>query len=105
MPADVYDSLAASISRSSRPRSQCSTKRVHPMPTIATRSLIPWLAISQQPPFPEVVRDAVGGEQPAERHLHAHADRHFAFVDVGELHRQPSAAVEIDDGEHDRRTR
>ena len=40
----VNASPVASRSRSSRPLSQCSAKRVHPIPTMATRSLIPWLA-------------------------------------------------------------
>src|SRR5262249_29874616 len=44
MPADWYASLAASTSRSSAPLSQCSPKGVQPMPTIATRSLMPLLS-------------------------------------------------------------
>src|SRR5262249_17424311 len=45
MPADWYASLAASTSRSSAPLSQCSPKGVQPMPTMATRSLMPLLAM------------------------------------------------------------
>src|SRR4029453_10525221 len=37
--------MGASTSRSSGPLSQCSPKGVQPMPTIATRSLIPLLAM------------------------------------------------------------
>src|SRR5262245_31871314 len=87
IPADAYASFAASKRRSASPRSQCSTKRVHPIPTIATRSLIPWLAIAHQPPFPEIVRNAVGREQASERHLDARADDDLALVDVGQLDR------------------
>ena len=106
-PADG-ERLAGGVERAGRraPLSQCSAKRVQPMPTMATRSLIPWLPISAstaEPRLPEVVVDAVGGEQPAERHLDPGADAHLVGVDVGELDRQPAAAVEVDDREHDRR--
>src|SRR5256884_1340509 len=46
MPADAVASLAASTRRSLTPLSQCSPKGVQPMPTIATRSRIPLLAIT-----------------------------------------------------------
>ena len=55
--------------------------------------------------LPEVVVDPVGGEQPAERHLHPVADLHVVGVDVGELDREAAAAVEVDDREDDRRAR
>src|SRR5215467_5713373 len=45
MPADWYASRAASTSRSSAPLSHCSPKGVQPMPTMATRSLMPLLAM------------------------------------------------------------
>src|SRR4051812_41335640 len=105
MPADAYASLHAFTSMSSRPRSQCSTKRVHPMPMIATRSLIPWLGISHWPAFPEVVHDAVGSTEATEAHLDPAADLHLGFVDVGELDRHAPSAVEVDDREHDGRAR
>src|SRR5690606_27427197 len=85
-PADSSVSVTASTSRSSVPRSQCSLKGVHPMPMIATWSLMPWLAMSAAPlvagpaahraGLPEVVRDAVRGVEAAERHLDRHPDRH-----------------------------
>src|SRR3954469_16453477 len=110
-PADANVSSAASISRSSVPLFQCSPNGVHPIPTIATWSLIPWEAMCLFLPdsaangsrFPEVVVDVVGGEEPAEGHLDPVADREPVDVDVGELHRQPAAAVEVDDRERDRR--
>src|SRR6476660_4195828 len=105
MPADSYAALAASTSRSSRPLSQCSTKLVHPMPTIATRSLMPWLPIAHQPSLPEVVDDAVRGVQPPERHLYSLADLDLVGVGVGELDRETATAVEVDHREHDRRAR
>src|SRR5258708_3746566 len=42
-----------------------------------------------RPRFPEVVGDAIGRRQPAERHLHLLTDPDLAGVDVGELDRQP----------------
>jgi hypothetical protein len=44
-PAEPSVSLTASTSRSSVLRSQCSLNCVQPIPTIATWSLIPWLAM------------------------------------------------------------
>ncbi len=41
-PALASAALVESSSRSSAPLSQCSPKRVQPIPTMATRSLIPW---------------------------------------------------------------
>ena len=40
-PALARATLVESMSRSSAPLSQCSPKRVQPIPTMATRSLIP----------------------------------------------------------------
>src|SRR3954470_6246551 len=105
MPAEAYAAFAASTSRSSRPLSQCSTKFVQPMPTIATRSLMPWLPIAHQPSLPEVVDDAVGGVQPAEGHLYSLADLDLARVGIGELDGQATTAVEVDHREHHRRAR
>src|SRR3954470_23827979 len=100
MPAPANASLDASSARSSTPVSQCSLNGVQPIPTMATRSLIPWLAMSglrllvglgggrrgaHGPTLPEVVVDAVAGEQPAERHLHPVADGDVGGVDIGEL--------------------
>ncbi len=45
-PADATHSTAASVNRSSALLSHSSPKGVHPMPTIATRSRIPLLAMS-----------------------------------------------------------
>src|ERR1700684_3452839 len=41
-PTDASTSSAASIRRSSRPLSKCSRNGVHDMPTMATRSLMPF---------------------------------------------------------------
>src|SRR5437763_10307978 len=105
-PAEAKASLDASTMRSSAPLSKRSPNWVHPMPTMATRSLIPLLAIGA-PQYgsclPEIVVDAVGGEQTAERHLDAVTHRQVLDLGVGELDRQAPAAVEVDDGEHDRR--
>src|SRR5215470_12095902 len=49
MPAEPSASLAASIRRSLAPLSQRSPNGVQPMPTIATRSRIPLLAIARSP--------------------------------------------------------
>ena len=74
-PAEASASVAASISRSSAPLSQCSPNGVQPMPTMATRSLMPCeampsvLSAPDGARLPEVVVDAVGGEQAPERHL------------------------------------
>ena len=46
-PAEANAAEEASISRSSVPLSQCSRNWVHPIPIIATWSLMPWLAISR----------------------------------------------------------
>src|SRR5436305_7019928 len=104
-PAEANASLEASTMRSSAPLSKRSPNWVHPMPTMATRSLMPLLAIAA-PQYgsglPEIVVDAVGGEEPAERHLHAVTHRQVLDRGVGELDRQAPAAVEVDDGEHDR---
>src|SRR6516165_9971004 len=105
MPADAYAALAASITMSSRPLSHASTKLVQPIPTMATRSLMPWLPIAHQPSLPEVVDDAVGHEELPERHLDPLPDRGLARVEIGELDRHAAAPVEVDDREHDRRAR
>src|SRR5213080_2399180 len=109
-PAAAKVSSDASISRSSVPLVQCSPKGVQPMPTIATRSLMPCEAMCRplrggphRAGLPEVVVNVVGGEQLAERHLDAVADLQRVDVDVGELHGVTSTAVEVDDCERDRR--
>ena len=67
-----------STSRSSADLSQCSPKAVQPIPTMATRSLMPCdahvthpsrLLGADRPRLPEVVVDAGGGDQPPEGHL------------------------------------
>src|SRR2546423_4402216 len=105
-PAEANASLEASTMRSSAPLSKRSPNWVHPMPTMATRSLMPLLAIAApqyRSGLPEVVVDAVGGEQTAERHLHSSADRQVVDLGVGELDGHPTATVEVDHREHDRR--
>src|SRR3954471_9983805 len=102
-PAPVNASPLASMMRSSSPLSQCSANRVQPIATMATRSRMPLLLIRfwlhDRPCLPEVVGDAIGGEQPAEGHLHPHADGHVAGIDIGQLDRQPLAVVEVNDRE------
>src|SRR5207302_8902383 len=98
-------SLEASTMRSSAPLSKRSPNWVHPMPTMATRSLMPLLAIAAPQYWsglPEIVVNAVGGEQPAERHLHPIAHGEVLHDGVGQLDGQAPATVEVDDGEHDR---
>src|SRR5919109_1530023 len=102
MPAEAYASVAASTRRSSGPLSQCSPKGVQPMPTIATRSLIPLLAIAfsllpkNAPAFfgsllaarsglPEIVVHALCSVQPAEGHLEVVADRDLLRIHVRQL--------------------
>src|SRR6185369_4296506 len=105
MPADAYASYAASISRSSAPLSQCSPNFVQPMPMMATRSLMPLLAmfvllVSSAPRarLPEVVHDAVRREHAAKRHLDLVADRDLLGLAVRHLAEEAAAAVEV---EHD----
>src|SRR5215470_2745602 len=102
IPADAVASLAASTSRSLTPLSQCSANGVQPMPTIATRSRIPLLAIvcllrgpsshrasrflaANGAGFPEVIMDAVGGVEAAKRHLDPLPDGDAFRIDVGHL--------------------
>ncbi len=78
MPADVSASDEESMSRSSVLRSQCSPNVVHPIPTIATWSLMPFDAITD--PFVSIrpgSRDhnAVGWELPILRRGPARAQR------------------------------
>src|SRR5262245_57972773 len=103
MPADAYASYAASTRRSSEPLSQCSPNFVQPMPTIATRSLMPLLAMSFAPSLsalrarlPEVVVDAVRGLHAAERHLDLVADLHLVGLAVGHLAEEAPAALEVE---------
>src|ERR671912_1911941 len=97
MPADANASPVASRSRSSMPLSQCSAKRVQPIPTIATRSRMPCDPMSallpgpERPGLPEVVVDPLGGEQPPEGHLDPVAEAHAGGLDVRELDRQGPA--------------
>src|SRR5579875_1829004 len=97
-PAEAKAPLAASTKSSSAPLSQCSAKRVHPIPMMATRSFIPCDAMTAPPPrrrasgpyrasFPEIVGDTVGSPQPPEGQLDAVADGEIGSVDIGELDR------------------
>src|SRR2546423_11391978 len=107
-PAEANASLEASTMRSSAPLSKRSPNWVHPIPTMATRSLMPLLAIAA-PQYgsclPEVVVNAVGGEETPERHLHPIAHGEILHPGVGELDGEPTPAVEVNDSEHDRRAR
>src|SRR4051794_35379187 len=98
--------------RSSEPLSQCSPKLVQPMPTIATRSLIPLLAMTRapssvalaaRPTLPKIVVDAARAVHSAKRHLDLVADRDFLGLAVGHLAQEAAAAVEIDDDVDGRR--
>src|SRR5262245_33655327 len=126
-PAEASASCEASSARSPTPLSQCSPNWVQPMPTIATRSRIPLLDMScllalrfygrgryawrararrlsaQRSRLPEVVVDAVGGVQTAERHLDAVADLDRLRIDVGELTREAAALIEVEHRHHHRR--
>src|SRR2546426_4072170 len=104
MPADRYVSVAASTRRSSGPLSQCSPNGVQPMPTIATRSLIPLLAmIPPSAPWtglPEVVVHTLRGEQAPERHLQVIADRDPRGFDVGQFAGETAPALVVDERRH-----
>jgi hypothetical protein len=72
-------SANASRIRSSVELSYRSPNRLHPMPTTATLSVIPWLAMVlrssvQKMRLPEVVVHAAGSEQAAEGETHSGAD-------------------------------
>ena len=77
------------------------------MPTMATRSLMPFelttLLRSDRAGLPEVVVDLIGGEQPAEGHLHPGAHLDVVDVAIGQLAREAAAAVEVEHGEDHRR--
>src|SRR3954462_4336664 len=90
-PTDANASFVESMSRSSVDLSQCSPNGVHPIPTIATRSLIPCDAMSSplslapdRAGLPEVVVDPLRRRHPAERELDPLSDRDRVRVDVGE---------------------
>src|SRR5262245_47297481 len=90
MPADANASFDDSIRRSSAPLFQCSPKGVQPMPTIATRSRMPWEPIARSlapngARLPEVVVNLVRREQPTERHLDAVAHLQVGDVEIAEL--------------------
>src|SRR5438477_9531694 len=107
MPAERYASLAASTSRSSGPLFQCSPKGVQPMPTIATRSLMPLLAMtSPSPPgagLPEIVVYPLRREKATEGHLEVVADRDLRGIDVGQLAGETPAALVVDERRDDGR--
>src|ERR1700733_10834830 len=80
------------------------------MPTIATRSLIPLLAIcfppdcgagsvrsALGPRFPKVIMNTVGSKEPAESHLNFVAKRDFIRLTIGHLAHKAPAAVVIND--------
>src|SRR5262245_61191429 len=49
------------------------------------------------PRLPEVVVDALRGEEPPERHLQVVADGDVLRLDVGQLTREPAAALVVDE--------
>ena len=61
MPAEANASLDASRARSSTPLVHASVKGVQPIPTIATRSLMPWLPMVQASDVMSVVAAARTG--------------------------------------------
>src|SRR5438552_773136 len=85
------------------------------MPTIATRSLMPLLAMTisskrgargrsaLRAHLPEVVVDATRSVHPAKRHLHLVADRDLLRLAVGHLAEEAAAALVVDDDVHRRR--
>src|ERR1700734_825532 len=98
-PADATHSTAASVNRSSALLSHSSPKGVHPMPTIATRSRIPLLAMSavllllragfraplvveHGPGLPEVIMHALCRIEAPEGHLHPGTDGQGGRIDV-----------------------
>src|SRR5438876_492133 len=96
-PADLNVSSAASMSMSSVPLSQCSRNGIHPAPMMATLSLMPCEPMHEPPvlggivssgPYgaalPEIVVDAVGRVQTAERHLDSHTNRDTVGIDIGQ---------------------
>src|SRR5947207_14969968 len=99
MPADRYASVAASTRRSSGPLSQCSPKGVQPMPTIATRSLIPLLAMTisfSSAPWarlPKVIVHSLRRKEAPEGHLQVVPDRHLRGIDVGQVAREAASAL------------
>src|SRR5262245_18261904 len=112
MPAERCASPAASTSRSSALLSQCSAKGVQPMPTIATLSLMPLLAmpvslparwLAPRPRLPEVIVHPPAGVEPPEGHLELVPDRHPGRLHVRELADEAPAALEIQDRVDDRR--
>src|SRR4051812_3864884 len=105
-PADSNVSFAASSLRSAVLVANRSPKAGHPTPPMAARAWMPLLAIAApqyRSGLPKVVVDAVGGVQPAERHLHSPSHRQLLDLGVGELDGETAPTVEVDDGEHDGR--
>src|SRR5882757_8901317 len=97
------------MSMSSTLRCQCSPKVVQPIPTTATWSRMPLLAMGRSlrhdSGFPEVVVYAPGAVEPPERQRYPGADGDVCFLRVGQLEQGASAAVEVDDRVDDRRAR
>src|SRR3954470_6466246 len=86
----------ASRIRSSVELSQRSPNRVHPMPTTATLSVIPRLAIVlrsgvQRLRIPEVIVHAARGEQPTEGEGDSRPDTQPLRFGVGDLDGAPAA--------------
>src|ERR1700728_1028692 len=92
----------ASRIRSSVEVSQRSPNLVHPMPTTATLSVIPWLAIVlrsgiQKMRLPEVVVHATGSEQAAECERDPCSDAQPFGFGVGDLDGAPATTVDVHD--------
>src|SRR5208282_2336320 len=94
------------MSRSSAPLSQCSPNLVHPIPMIATRSLMPLLPMVIRPPgdlsalwpcLPEIVVNTSRSKEAAKRHFDFMADGNLIRFAIGHLAQEPSSAIEVDD--------
>src|SRR5262245_19815296 len=77
------------------------------MPTIATRSLMPllamcapWRTLPTRTGLPKIVVDALCRKEASKGHLEPVADRHRVRVDVGELAGEAPAALVIDERGH-----
>src|SRR5262245_66525337 len=80
------------------------------MPTIATRSLMPllamcapWRALPTRTGLPKIVVNALGRKEAPKGHLEPVPDRNRVRVDVGELAGEAPAALVVDEcGHHGR---
>src|SRR5262245_20259783 len=107
--AELKASVAASMSMSPTLLSQCSPNAVQPMPTMATRSRIPLLAmsllLSHRTCFPEVIMHTVRRKETPEGHLQFHANFYLVGLAIGHFPFDTPAAVEVHHRRHHRRLR